>query len=305
MQQEVTAEVHTSDRGGNCLGSLFYKVDGKPKNLAETLCELGFCRTVEFSLQGVPYANALLAAEVLAKKSELRVHTLESEETNDAVVVTKTYPAVEVVHINSVNSFYIQESPDPTLTDVQKNVASAAQSPQKLDAATLRKGMMVISEFYGEFYRAQIVGISSTDCEVLFVDYGNTEKKKKEALKACPGSLSLQSVPARAHHLSLGGLIVTAEYENDGGRCFQHYATGKLKCQVEYSLNGKGQCVLTSVNGGMSMNERIVAEGLARYDKRQKISVASALESSQQTARRSRLRMWEQGDNFDDDDWDN
>merc|ERR1719247_1813788 len=26
MQQEVTVEVHTSDRGGNCLGSLFYKV---------------------------------------------------------------------------------------------------------------------------------------------------------------------------------------------------------------------------------------------------------------------------------------
>jgi staphylococcal nuclease domain-containing protein 1 len=304
MQQEVTVEVHTSDRGGNCLGSLFYKVDNRPKNLAETLCELGFCRTVEFSLQGVPYANNLLAAEQLAKKSDLRVHTLE-QETDEAVVVTKTYPAVEVVHINSINSFYIQESPDPTLAEVQKNVASAAQSPQKLDTATLRKGMMVITEFYGEFYRAQIVSISSTDLEVLFVDYGNTEKKKKDVVKACPASLSLQSVPARAHHMSLGGLIVTDEYLNDGARCFQHYAQGKLKCSVEYSLHGVGQCVLTSVNGGMSMNERIVSEGLARYDRRQKISVAQQLESSQQTARRSRLRMWEQGDNFEDDDWQN
>jgi len=78
-----------------------------------------------------------------------------------------------------------------------------------------------------------------------------------------------------------------------------------LKCQVEYSLSGVGQCVLTSVNGGMSLNERIVSEGLARQDRRQKISVASQLESQQQNARRSRLRMWEQGDNFDDDDWDN
>jgi staphylococcal nuclease domain-containing protein 1 len=303
MQQEVTVEVHTSDRGGNCLGSLFYKVDNKPKNLAETLCELGFCRTVEFSLQGVPYANNLLAAEALAKKSELRVHTLE-EESDVAVVVTKTYPAVEVVHINGVNSFYIQESPDPTLNEIQKNVASAAQSPQKLDTATLRKGMMVITEFYGEFYRAQIVSMTSTDCEVLFVDYGNTEKKKKESVKACPGSLSLQAVPARAYHMSLGGLTVTDEYSNDAARCFQHYAQGKLKCGVEYSLHGVGQCVLTSVNGGMSMNERIVSEGLARQDRRQKISVAQQLEAQQQVARRNRLRMWEQGDNFDDDDWD-
>jgi endonuclease YncB( thermonuclease family) len=55
----------------------------------------------------------------------------------------------------------------------------------------------------------------------------------------------------------------------------------------------------------MSLNERIVSEGLARQDRRQKISVASQLETQQQNARRSRLRMWEQGDNFDDDDWDN
>jgi hypothetical protein len=53
------------------------------------------------------------------------------------------------------------------------------------------------------------------------------------------------------------------------------------------------------------MNERIVSEGLSRYDRRQKISVGTQLESQQQIARRSRLRMWEQGDNFDDDDWDN
>jgi endonuclease YncB( thermonuclease family) len=53
----------------------------------------------------------------------------------------------------------------------------------------------------------------------------------------------------------------------------------------------------------MSMNERIVSEGLARYDRKQKISVANQLESAQAVARRSRLRMWEQGDNFDDDDW--
>jgi endonuclease YncB( thermonuclease family) len=105
--------------------------------------------------------------------------------------------------------------------------------------------------------------------------------------------------------VSLGGLVVTDEYANDAARCFQHYAQGKLKCSVEYSLHGVGQCVLTSVNGGMSMNERIVSEGLARYDRRQKISVAQQLESSQQTARRSRLRMWEQGDNFEDDDWQN
>ena len=98
---------------------------------------------------------------------------------------------------------------------------------------------------------------------------------------------------------------MTDEYANDAARCFQHYATGKLKCQVEYSLSGVGQCVLTSVNGGMSLNERIVSEGLARQDRRQKISVASQLETQQQNARRSRLRMWEQGDNFDDDDWDN
>merc|ERR1719453_220763 len=147
--------------------------------------------------------------------------------------------------------------------------------------------------------------MSSTDCEVLFVDFGNTDKKKKGDVKACPGSLSLQAVPARAYQVSLGGLIVTDEYLNDGARCFQHYAQGKLKCQVEYSLHGVGQCVLTSVNGGMSLNERIVSEGLAHQGRRQKISVASQLETQQQNARRSRLRMWEQGDNFDDDDWDN
>ena len=37
------------------------------------------------------------------------------------------------------------------------------------------------------------------------MDFGNTDKKKKDSVKACPGSLSLQTVPARAYQMSLGG----------------------------------------------------------------------------------------------------
>jgi staphylococcal nuclease domain-containing protein 1 len=303
LQQDVTVEVHTNDRGGNCLGTLWYKVDGKNKNLAETLCEMGLATTVEFSLQGVPSAAALLAAEELAKKAELRLWTL-AQETVEETVLSKTYNSVEVVHIDSIDSFYIQESPDPSLERVMGATATAGAGTQKLDPGSLKKGMLVLAQFQGDWYRAQVSSISATDCMVKFVDFGNSEKKGKGDLKPCPATLSLQTEPGRAVHVGLGGLQTTNEFMWDAAACFSYNAKGKMKAQVEYAVGGIGQCVLTSVNGGMSLNEKVAAEGLARADPKtsSKISVFAKIEGEAAKARRARLCMWTHGDNFDDDE---
>jgi staphylococcal nuclease domain-containing protein 1 len=304
LQQDVQVETHTYDRGGNCLGTLWYKVDGKNKNMAETLCEMGLAKTVEYSLQGVPAAAALLAAEEVAKKAELRLWTLPQETAGEETVLSKTYSSVEVVHIDSIDSFYIQESPDPSLERIMGAVATAGGSAQKLDPGSLKKGMLVLAQWSGDWYRGQVTSITAVECEVRFVDFGNSEKKAKGDCKPCPATLSLQSEPARAVHVGLGGLQTTNEHMWDAAGCFGYNAKGKFRAQVEYAVNGIGQCVLTSVNGGMSVNEKIAAEGLARADPKtsSKISVFAKIQGEATKARRERKCMWAHGDNFDDDE---
>jgi len=307
MHNDVQVEVHDTDKGGNCLGSLWHTVQlegGKTakKLWAETLLELGYAQTVGFSLESVPYAKQLLAAEEKAKKEQLGVWSLP-EEAADAAVDSRsrTLPSVQVVHINGVTDFYVQEYPDPALERIQSAVDQAVSSPSKVPLE-VRRGMLVLAEFEKGWYRASVLSSGATECEVVYVDFGNSGTVKKADLKACPASLTLVAEPGRAVHCGLAGVKQPPkEFENDAGNCFFSYSRASYKCQIEGVFNGVAQAILTT-NSGTTVQEMVVKEGVARVDPRTRTAVKGALEKVQNDARRSRLCMWRHGDNYDDEE---
>jgi len=310
MHNDVMVEVHDTDKGGNCLGSLWHTVQlegGKTtkKLWAETLLELGYAQTVDFSLQGVPYANQLLAAEEKAKKAQIGVWSLP-EEAAEAAADTRarTLTSVQVVHINGVTDFYVQEYPDPALERIQGAIDKAASAPSKVPLE-VKRGMLVLAQFEKEWYRASVLSTTATECDVVYIDFGNSASVKKADLKQCPASLTLVSEPARAVHCSLAGLKQPPkEFENDAGNCFFSYSRGSYKCQIEGVYQGVAQAILTT-NSGTTVNEMVVKEGVARVDPRTRTACKAALEKVQNDARRSRLCMWRHGDNYDDEEDDN
>jgi staphylococcal nuclease domain-containing protein 1 len=305
LQSDIQIEVHDTDKGGNCLGSIWYKVqleNGKTtsKLWAEALLEQGFAQTVDFSLAGVPYATQLLAAEEKAKTAQLGVWSLPEDTMEMTTEKARTIPAVEVVHINGVADFYVQEYGDPAMERITQAVASSVKGISK--PTEVKRNMLVLCEFQGDWYRAQVLSISpGGQCEVVYVDYGNSDSVHKDKVRTCPSSLSLQAEPQRAIHCCLAGLKTTSDYEQDAGMCFQSFAQGTFKCQIEAVYSGFGQAILTN-NNGVTLNERIVKEGLARVDPRTRTACKAVLEKEQTIARRSRLFMWRHGDNYDDDE---
>jgi staphylococcal nuclease domain-containing protein 1 len=308
MHQDVRVEVHDTDKGGNCLGSMWHKVlleNGKiqEKLLAETLLENGFAQTVDYSIGSVPYAAQLMAAEEKAKDQQLGVWSLPQDvaEAADGVGKARTIPSVEVVHINGINDFFVQEYGDPATERIQQAVAQASKAPGKV--AELKRNQMVLSEFQKDWYRASIMQLSGSYAEVFYVDFGNTENVKTDTLRPCPASLSLVAEPPRAIRCSLAGLKTTNDFEKDAANCMQYYASGTFKCQIEAVYQGVAQAILTS-NGTTSVNEKVVKEGVARVDPRARTAVKAVLEKEQQVARRARLCMWRHGDNYDEDEED-
>jgi endonuclease YncB( thermonuclease family) len=296
--QEAEVQVHSCDKGGNALGSVWYKVDGKPKLLSETLVELGLAKTVEFSLRQMPYGQELLQAENRARKANLRWWTVPDEEiVEEDSNATASYPRVELSHVNGADAFYFTLCDDPQMAQIEQGCTGAnAQSVKDV-----RRGHLVLAEYDKKFYRAQVTQVTSRDVQLFFIDSGATSKESIAKLRNCPPAIGTDKIKGRAFSAQLAGIKLSPEHANGAGAYLAGYFGTTLKCDVEGTFSGKANAVLSKATGTTSVNEEIVSEGLARLDPRYRGKLQKQLDKEQQKARRNRINMWQYGDNYEDE----
>ena len=134
--------------------------------------------------------------------------------------MTTTELVMEVVHVTSPTSFWIQhgEKAAEKAERLQEILATSVTSLARVaDAGTVARGQLYIAPFTDEgdeepcFYRARVDTIADTTATVFFIDYGNVAKVEVSELLVIGARLvaehpSILSTPGLALEVSLAKL---------------------------------------------------------------------------------------------------
>lgn len=110
------------------------------------------------------------------------------------LVLGKAYQAY-VSHVESMDNVYlhlVERDPSHFLDSIQE----VCKSLPKLPASQVQQGTVCLARFSedGLLYRSLVIACSGTQCEVMFVDYGNHEIKATSELISIPPEFLLEPV---------------------------------------------------------------------------------------------------------------
>jgi len=157
----------------------------------------------------------------------------------------------------------------------------------------------------------------------LFIDYGNVSTVSIAThLRPLDPQLDVQRIPATAKECVLA-LTKTRNLDDEDGveaaRFLQQSSWGaEMTARTFCENDGKLEVALYKPNSTTSINEQLVADGLARVMKKKEYyaiinklvnpesltDFADDLTAAEESARRSRTGMWRYGDVGDDDEED-
>lgn len=326
-QRDVEIDIHNIDKVGGFVGDLYINKE----SFAKILVEEGLATV--WASQGEPAGNELLAAELRAKNEQKGIWSdwdpsnegAEADEpvnnTNgDAVVPrAKDLRNVVITHMDENGKLKLQQIGTGTsaLETMMAQFKSFHLNPSNnrgLDGPP-KTGEYVAAKFTedGQWYRARVRANDRTakEAEVVYVDYGNSEKIPWSRLRPLsqpqfqPASLRPQAVDAV---LSLLQFPTNKDYLNDAISFIQDITAGKeLMANVDYTgPDGTLYVTLGEASSTESINAEIVAEGHAMVPKKLKgwergmPDVLELLNEKQEEAINGRRGLWEYGDLRDD-----
>ena len=334
-QRDVEIDVHNTDAVGGFVGELFINRE----SFAKTLVEEGYATVREFSAQKAGNATELLAAQDRAKNArkgrwvdwDPSMDVEEEQEVpangthGDAPIAReKDYRDVMVTNVDESGKLKLQiigtgTAALETLMTQFKSFHLNPSNKSSLDGAP-KAGDYVAAKFTedGQWYRARIRSNDRTskEAEVVYIDYGNSEKIPWSRLRSLdqpqftPQKLRPQAVDAV---FSLLQLPTNADYLKEAIGFIQEIAMNKeLVANVDYtSPEGTLHVTLfdqsTSEKLTDSINTEIVAEGHAMVPKKLKAwergfgDVLKTLREKMDAAKDQRFGMWEYGDLTEDD----
>lgn len=320
MQRDVQVQIEQCDRGGNFIGSLFY--GPKRNNLAAELLEVGFAQTVPYSLARAGCKDLLMAAEAKAKSSRRNLWGLPGaldEENEEDLFVEKTLNGVIVSHVERFDLFYIQDEKSEELDRVTSEIEELTKNPPNVDATfTLgglpRRGEIILGQHAadGQWYRARVEGRDGQKVPVMYIDYGTREVLPLDRMRRCPAALGSAAIPPQALPCVLSGLLPPPDMEYEAAEALMSLtADASFHCLIEGLDNEKRRrCVLTAeedhAEKRSSVNEKMLAMGLALFDKKSNCKFATRFAAEEEVARKSHVNVWRYGDigaEDDDDDF--
>jgi len=333
-QRDVEIDVHNIDKVGGFIGELYINKE----SYAKILVEEGFATVHPYSAEQSGNATELFAAEQRAKDARKGLwidwdpsQDLPVEEevppnsTNgDAPIVReKDYRDVMVTNIDETGKLKLQII--GTGTAALETLMSAFKSfhLNPSNSAGLsgppKTGDYVAAKFTddGQWYRARIRSNDRTakEAEVVYVDYGNSEKLPWSKLRPLsqpqfsPQKLRPQAIDAV---LSLLQFPTNKDYLLDAIDFLTELTAGKeLVANVDFTApEGTLHVTLydqrTSEKLTDSINAEVVQEGHAMVPTKLKAwergyaDVLKALREKQTKAQEARLGMWEYGDLTED-----
>jgi staphylococcal nuclease domain-containing protein 1 len=342
-QRDVEVDIHDMDKVGGFIGDLFVNRE----NLAKVLVEEGLASVHAYSAEKSGNAAELFGAEKRAKEGKKNLwHDYDPSQDEDAqddgageetpaeteVTLDKKptdYRDVVITNIDSNGKLKIQEigkgtAALETLMNEFRRFHLDSKNNNALKDAP-KTGEYVSAKFSadGQWYRARVRANDRTAkvAEVIFVDYGNSEKIPWAKLRALDQTqFGVQRVKAQAVDASLSfvQLPTGADYFEEAIGYIAELTEGKKlvgsfdfvdnKENVSYVTlyDPKSNNELPGAND--SVNKDIVAGGYGMVPKKLKAWERSKafepylkhLKEVESKAKQERLGMWEYGDITED-----
>lgn len=334
MQRDVEIDVDDVDRAGGFIGTMYVNRE----NVAKGLLEEGLASVHEYSAEKSGHATELFAAENRAKQARKGMWKDWTPETDadvhadvpsygaakdEAIEKKKDYRDVIVTNVDEQGKLKIQQV--GTGTSALEQLMSAFRtfhlSPtnNKGLEGPPKVGEYVAAKFTEDntFYRARVrhVNREAKEADVLYIDYGNSEKIPFSRLRPLiqpqfqTSKLKAQAVDAVFSFLQFP---TQPDYASESVEMINHLTAGRqLVANVDWtSPEGVLHVTLYDPNSSdrmeASLNSEIVSEGLAmvpfklRPYERAYPEMIKALKEKETTAKDERRGMWEYGDITED-----
>ncbi|KAF4937079.1 Staphylococcal nuclease domain-containing protein 1 [Colletotrichum fructicola] len=341
-QRDVEVDIYDIDKVGGYIGDLYVNRE----SFAKILVEEGLASVHAYSAEKSGNAHELFAAEKKAKEGRKGLwHSWDpsQDEEEEAVAVETTtndtpeaydnkpkdYRDVVITNIDGNGKIKIQEIGKGTaalttlMNDFKKFHLDSKNAKPISDSP--KTGDFVAAKFSadGQWYRARI---RSNDraakvAEVVYIDYGNTEKQpwaklrpldqaqfttQKLKAQAIDASLSFLQLPNAPHYLedSIGFLAELTE----GRELVASFDFVDTKENLSYITLFDYNASDKKPGPNDSLNKEVVANGMAMVPKKLKAWERSSqhaaylkhLKEVEAQAKEERLGMWEYGDITED-----
>ncbi|KAH7037346.1 uncharacterized protein B0I36DRAFT_236961 [Microdochium trichocladiopsis] len=338
-QRDVEIDVHDNDKVGGFIGDLYVNRE----SFAKVLVEEGFASVHQYSAEKSGNAAELNAAERRAKEGrkgmwhswdpsqdeeEVEDEAAAEVENDNAPLQKKAadYRDIVVTSVDANGRLKIQEagkgaSALEIMMSEFKKFHLDSKNSKSIDGAP-KTGDYVAAKFSedGQWYRARIRSNDRTAkiAEVVYIDYGNTERKPWSELRPLdqaqfsPQKLKGQAVDAV---LSFIQLPTAPHYFAESKAFIEDAVYGRnLVASFDYVDNKEGLSYLTIFDAASgsstfadSVNREVVASGHAMVPKKLKnwerafgAEVLQKLREVESQAKSERLGMWEYGDITED-----
>ncbi|KAJ6443852.1 transcription factor [Purpureocillium lavendulum] len=342
-QRDCEVDIHDMDKVGGFIGELYINRE----NFAKVLVEEGLASVHAYSAEKSGNATELFAAEKRAKEGKKGLwhdyDPSQEEENGEADVPEETpqesevtldkkptdYRDVMITNIDGNGKIKIQEIGKGTsaletlMNEFRKFHLDSKNSKPLADAP--KTGDFVSAKFSadGQWYRARVRANdrAAKKAEVMFVDYGNSEKVAWSSLRALDqGQFGTQKLKAQAVDASLSfvQLPTGADYFDEAIGYIAELTEGKRlvgsfdfvdsKENVSYITlyDPKSNNELPGLND--SINKEVLAGGYGMVPKKLKAWERSKafepylkhLREVESQAKQERRGMWEYGDITED-----
>lgn len=339
-QRDCEVNIHDMDKVGGFIGELYINRD----NFAKVLVEEGLASVHAYSAERSGNANELFGAEKKAKEGRKGLWQdwdPSQEETYDEydepapakeeAVVTKKpadYRDVIITNIDTNGKLKLQEIGHGTaaletlMSEFRRFHLDAGNNKPLADMP--KTGEYVSAKFSadGQWYRARVRANDRTAkmSEVLYVDFGNSEKVAWSSLRSLDaGKFGTQRLKPQAVDASLSfvQLPTGADYYEDAVGFIYEITEGKrLVASFDFvdAKEGMNYVTLYDPKGNElpgpndSLNNEVVASGYGMVPKKLKAWERSAvfaqylkhLQEVEAGAKKDRAGMWEYGDITED-----
>lgn len=327
-QRDVQIDVSNIDKFGGFIGEIY--IGGE--SFAKTLVEEGLASVHSYSAKQAGTANELSAAEDRAKAARKNMWT-DYDPTQDEAANNEDYsnghvnggaaPAVRQQDLREVMVSDISREGKIKLqmlgssSSALENLMKEFKSFHLNNSASLpgppKVGDLVSARFSadGQWYRGRVRANDRTakEAEILFIDYGNSEKQKWEKLRPLNEKYGTTKLSSQAKDavLTLVEIPTKGEYLQDFVAYLGELTEGRaLSANIDFTdKDGTLHVTLASKDASsldQTINALLIKEGLALVTRKPQVWERSLIEetkllrAAQQEAENEHLNMWEYGD---------
>ncbi|KAK3354752.1 hypothetical protein B0H65DRAFT_23266 [Neurospora tetraspora] len=337
-QRDCEIDVHDIDKVGGFIGDLYI---GR-ESFAKLLVEEGLASVHQYSAEKSGNAAELNAAEKRAKEARKGLwkdwdpsQDAAEEEEEAAAAAPEVeltirekrndYRDIVITNVDANGKLKIQEVGKGTaalttlMNEFKKYHSNPANKKSLPDAP--KTGELVAAQFSadGEWYRARVRSNdrSAKVAEVVYIDYGNSEKQPWSKLRPLDAQFGVQKLKAQAIDASLSfvQLPSATHYLDEAINIIYELTEGRqLVGSFDYIDNKEGLSYITiydpkdAKDPDSSLNREILSTGYAMVPMKLKAwerspvfeKTLKSYQKAQEQAKDSRLGMWEYGDITED-----